>query len=130
MIALLEGPALPAGPALLEILVDDRPADRTPEDEEDQANWTEGRILDALARQGSAHVLQEVRGLAAFDANARRHTVKFASRFGQKIGRLALVGEPTTLRRRVEALEPLIGGEVRCFSSAQRATARRWLTAG
>ncbi|QDT17158.1 SpoIIAA family protein [Alienimonas californiensis] len=130
MIAFLEGPALPSGPALLEILVDDRPSGRTPADERCHAEWTAGRMQDALTRRGAAHVLQEVRGAATFDSAAQRHVAKFAARYGQQIGRLALVGEPTVLRRRAEILEPLIGGEVRCFDVAHRAAARRWLTAG
>ena len=130
MITLLEGTALPAGPALLEILVDHRPPHLSAEEEQDRANWTAGRIADALARRGAAHVLQEVRSGAAFDAETRRNTVRFASRWGQQIERLALVGEPPALRRRVEALEPLIGGEVRCFPTSERSAARRWLTAG
>ncbi|NNJ25989.1 STAS/SEC14 domain-containing protein [Alienimonas chondri] len=130
MIALLEGCSLPTGPALLEMLVDDRPAGHTPQEARDHADWTAGRLRDALARRGSAHVLQEVRGAAVFDAAAKERTAKFASRFGQQIQRLALVGEPSVLRRRIEILEPLIGGEIRCFDAAQRCSARRWLTAG
>ncbi|MFH5806062.1 STAS/SEC14 domain-containing protein [Alienimonas sp. DA493] len=130
MIAFLEVPALPSGPALLEILVDDQPAGRTPEDERCHAEWTAGRVQDALTRRGGAHVLQEVRGAAAFDAASQQRFARFAARYGQQIGRLALVGEPITLRRRAAILEPLIGGEVRCFDAAQRAAARRWLTAG
>ena len=129
MIALLEDSVEPERPALLELVVDDRPAGPTPADDRDHADWTAGRVGDALERRGTAHVLQEVRGVVPYDAAARKQTARFGARFGQRIARLALVGEPAALRRRASTLEPLIGGELRCFPETERETARTWLKA-
>ena len=124
MIALLE-----SAPAVLEMLVDDAPAGRTREDDADNREWTAARFLDALRRYGSVRVLQEVRCRVPFDGAAQYRTVRFAARHGQRVRRLALVGDGFALRRRVSILEGLIGGEVRCFAPSDRETARRWLVA-
>ena len=129
MLAMSEHPSVQAEPAVVELLIDDRPAGRSREDDLDNADWTVGRLLRVLDRRGSVRVLQEVRGAVSFDAAAQSGMKQLAARHGQRIGRLALVGEPAALRRRASILEPLIGGEVRCFSPTDRLAAQRWLTA-
>ena len=129
MLAMLEHPAAPAEPAVVELLIDDRPAGRSREDDLDNAEWTVGRFLRTLARRGSVRVLREVRGAVPFDAAAQARMRRLAALHGQRVGRLALVGEPAALRRRASILAPLIGGEVRCFPPTDRPAAQRWLAA-